>query len=597
MQRIFTLINKSIRYIKHFGIKSFLKKSKVYIKDRLFNSKASISYEEFIKKDQVFKVSSIKKEIDNLKFKPLISIIIPTYNTPTKFLKEAIESVKQQFYTNWEIIIYDDKSNNKDTIIFIKTLDNLKNKNIKVFFNTKNSGISITSNKAVDKSSGEYLVFLDHDDTLSPNALYEVVKVLNKNKQIDYIYSDEDKLSKKGQREDPFFKPDFSYDMLLSCMYITHIRVIKKSTFLKLKGLNPKYDGAQDWDFALHLYEKKGSFYHIPKVLYHWRKTDQSTANESSGAKSYAYKRQKELLQAHLERQEIKARIEEGYWRGSYKIERKIDGNPSVAIIIPFKDQLNYLKDCVNSIKEKSTYKNYKIILVNNQSSKEDTLKYLETLKNDKSIEILNYNKPFNYSLINNFAVKKIQSDFIVFLNNDTKIITPQWIEEMLSIAQRKDIGAVGGLLLYKDDTIQHAGIIVGLGGVAAHSHRGFDSMSNGHGGLLTLTRDVSAVTAACLMVEKSKFLKIKGFDANLKIAYNDVDLCLRLQKIGLKNIYTPYMKIYHYESKTRGKTVGENTIDTGIFIKKWKYLIKKGDPFYNSNLTLSYEDYSLKKI
>ena len=599
MQRILTLLKKSIRYINNFGIKSFLKKVKAYIKDILFKGRDNISYEEFVKKDQVFRVSSIKKEIDNLKFKPLISIIIPIYNTPPKFLEDAIDSVKQQFYINWEIIVYDDYSKDKETLNFLKTLrDSMnvsKNENIKLFFNTKNSGISITSNKAVEKSVGEYLVFLDHDDTISPNALYEIVKVLNKNRQIDYIYSDEDKLSKQGRREDPFFKPDFSYDMLLSCMYLTHIRVIKKSTFLKLKGLDSEYDGAQDWDFALRLYEKKGLFYHIPKILYHWRKTDQSTANDSSGAKSYAYKRQKELLETHLYRQQIKAVVKEGYWQGSYKIEREIKGTPLVSIIIPFKDQVDYLKECIDSIKAKSTYKNYKIILVNNQSSKKNTLEYMETLKNRKDIEILHYDRVFNYSSINNFAVKKTESDFIIFLNSDTKIITPQWIEEMLSIAQRKDVGAVGGLLLYNDNTVQHAGIILGLGGVAAHSHRGFDSMSNGHGGLLTLTRDVSAITAACLMIERAKFLRVKGFDVNLKIAYNDVDLCLKLGKIGLKSIYTPYMKIYHYETKTREKTVGENPIDTGIFAKKWKYFLKKGDPFYNTNLTLSKEDYSFR--
>ena len=594
MQRIFTLTKKSIRYIKHFGMKSFFKKAKVYIKKRILRGRDNISYQEFVKKEQKsLNLKAIKKEIENFKYKPLISIIIPIYKTPTNFLKEAIDSVQKQLYDNFEIIIYDDASKSIEIDNYLK---NIQIENLKVFYNSKNSGIAKTSNNAVKESKGEYLVFLDHDDTLSPDALYEIVKVLNKTK-LDYIYSDEDKLSKKGIREDPFFKPDFSYDMLLSCMYITHIRAIRKSTFLKLHGLDTKYDGAQDWDFALRLQERKGSFYHIPKILYHWRKTDESTANDKSGAKSYAYKRQKELLEAHLERSNIEAEVKEGYWQGSYKIERKIDGVPSVSIIIPFKDQVEYLKTCINSIKDKTSYKNYKIVLVNNQSVKKETLDYLESLKSRDDIEMLDYNRPFNYSLINNFAVKKTQSDYLLFLNNDTKVITPTWIEEMLQIAQRKDVGAVGGLLLYKDNTVQHGGIIVGLGGVAAHSHRGFDGASNGHGGLLTLTRDVSAVTAACMMIERSKFLKVKGFDDRLRIAYNDVDLCLRLGKIGLKSIYTPYMKMYHYETKTRKKTVGENVVDTGMFIKKWKYFLKKGDPYYNLNLTLSKEDYSLRLV
>ncbi|MHB8362026.1 MAG: glycosyltransferase family 2 protein [Patescibacteria group bacterium] len=611
MQRIFTLIKKSIRYLKHFGIKAFFKKARVYIKDRMLKNRDNISYQEFVKKEQKSlssrNVSKIKKDIDGFRYKPLISIIIPTYKTPIKFLKEAIDSVQKQFYDNFEIIIYDDASKSIEIDNYFKSI---QIQNLQVFYNKKNSGISETSNNAVAESKGEYLVFLDHDDTLSPNALYEIVKALNKNR-VDYIYSDEDKLSKSGSRstgsrEDPFFKPDFSYDMLLGCMYITHIRAIRKSTFLKLHGLDKNYDGAQDWDFALRLYEHKGSFYHIPKILYHWRKTDQSTANDQSGAKSYAYKRQKELLEAHLKRSNIEAEVKEGYWQGSYKIDYKIEGSiqgePKVSIIIPFRDQVKYLKTCVDSIKEKTTYKNYKIILVNNQSVEPETLDYLKNLKSAQAqerdgIEILNYDRPFNYSLINNFAVKKTDSDFIIFLNNDTKIITPTWIEEMLQIAQRKDVGAVGGLLLYKDDTVQHGGIIVGLGGVAAHSHRGFDGASNGHAGLLTLTRDVSAVTAACMMIERSKFLKVKGFDERLRVAYNDVDLCLRLGKIGLKSIYTPYMKIYHYETKTRKKTKGENVIDTGIFIKKWKYFLKKGDPFYNPNFTLSKEDYSFRRV
>ena len=609
MLRIFTLSKKSIRYIKHFGFIAFLKKAKVYMKDRLVRSRDNISYQEFVKKEQksLKNVSKIKKEIDSFRYKPLISVIIPTYKTPIKFLKEAIDSIQKQFYNNFEIIIYDDASKSVEIDNYFK---NIQIQNLRVFYNKKNSGISETSNNSVKESKGEYLVFLDHDDTLSPDALYEIVKILNKNRNIDYLYSDEDKLSKSGEREDPFFKPDFSYDMLLSCMYITHIRAIKKSTFLKLKGLDPRYDGAQDWDFALRLYEHKGTFYHIPKILYHWRKTDQSTANESSGAKSYAYKRQKELLEAHLRRSKIEAEVKEGYWKGSYKIDYKIEdstqGEPKVSIIIPFRDQAGYLKTCIDSIKEKTTYKNYKIILVNNQSIKQETLDYLKNLESRDDIDILNYNRPFNYSLINNFAVKKIDkeltpsnldSDFVIFLNNDTKIITPSWIEEMLQIAQRQDVGAVGGLLLYKDGTVQHAGIVVGLGGVAAHGHRGFDGASNGHAGLLTLTRDVSAVTAACLMIERSKFLKVKGFDDRLRVAYNDVDLCLRLGKIGLKSIYTPYMKMYHFETKTRKKTVGENTNDTGLFIRRWKYFLKKGDPFYNPNFTLSKEDYSLRRV
>ena len=590
MNRFTTLLKKSIRYIKNFGLIEFFKKAKDYIKSKLKKKQDNLEYSKLISIEK-FNKNSIKKEINDFKYKPLISVVIPTYKTPIKYLNEAIKSVENQFYDNFEIIVYDDGSRDLDLENYLKRLSAKK---LKVFFSKKNWGISKITNLAVSKSEGEYIVFLDHDDTLSPNALYEVLKIINKNKNVDYIYSDEDKLSEKGEREDPFFKPDFSYDLLLSCMYITHIRVIKKTTFEKLNGLDSSYDGAQDWDFALRLYEKKGNFFHIPKILYHWRKSASSTASENSNAKNYAYQRQKKLLEDHLKRIKVNATVKDGLWKGSYKIDYTISGNPKVQIIIPFKDKVEYLRDCIDSIKRKTTYKNYEICIVNNQSVKDETKKYISGLKD---VVVLNYNKSFNFSLINNFAVKRTQSDYIIFLNNDTKIITPNWIENMLSLAQRKDTGAVGGLLLYKDNTVQHAGIIVGLGGVAAHSHRGFDSHSNGHGGLLTAIRDVSAVTAACMMVERSKFLKIKGFDENLKIAYNDVDLCLRLLNLGYRSVYTPYVKLYHYESKTRKKTVGENDHDTGIFLKKWKHYIKKGDPFYNINLTHSKEDYSFRKI
>ena len=589
---IISLSKKSIFYIKNFGVKEFLRKTKGYLSSRIIRKKDNIAYSKLVKLEK-FNETKIKKEIEKFKYKPLLSIIIPTYNTPIPLIKETIESVKKQFYKNFEVIVYDDASKDEN---FKKYLERINKGNIKVFLSKKNNGISKSSNMAVKKSKGEYLVFLDHDDTLSQDALFETVKFLN-NKRVDYIYSDEDKLYYKGEREDPFFKPDFSYDLLLSCMYITHIRVIRKSTFLKLHGLNSKFDGAQDWDFALRLYENKALFGHIPKILYHWRKTANSTADDASGAKSYAYKRQQTLIEEHLKRMSVNAIVKQGFFKGSYKVERNIEGEPKVEIIIPFKDKVEYLKDCVGSIEKISTYKNYEICLINNDSREEETFEYLKNLKKDHRITILDYKKEFNYSLINNFAVKKTESDYLLFLNNDTKIITPQWIEEMLSHAQRKEVGAVGGLLLYKDGTIQHAGIVIGLGGVAAHSHRGFPGASNGHGGLVSCVRDVSAVTAACMMVKRSKFLQIKGFDENLKIAYNDVDLCLRLERLGLRNIYTPYMKIYHYETKTRKKTKGENIKDTGFFLKRWKYILKKGDPFYNPNLTHSKEDYSFRAV
>ena len=594
MRKFLSLIKKSIYYVKNFGIFSFLKKSKAYLKDRVLRKNQNISYNEFIKRDEKFNTGAIKKEIESFKYKPLISVIIPTYNTPLKFLNEAVKSVQTQFYQNWEIIIYDDASSNESTISFLKKI---KDPKIKVFFSKKNRHISKNTNLAIQKSNGEYLAFLDHDDTLSKNALYEIVKILQKTKNIDFFYSDEDKLTQASKRHSPFFKPDFSYDLLLSCMYITHLRVIRKEVLKKVGIHNSEYDGAQDWDLALRFYEKNAKFYHIPKILYHWREGKDSTASSFSFAKDYAYSAQRKLLEAHLKRVKENALVSEGKWRGSWRIKRKIEDNPKVEIIIPFKDKVDYLRKCIESILKKSSYKNYEILLIDNNSMETETFKYLETLSNIKNIRMVKYKKRFNYSLINNFGAKITKSDYLLFLNSDIEVITKDWIECLLENSQRKNIGAVGGLLLYKDGTVQHAGIILGLGGVAAHSHRGFDGFSNGHGGFLTVQRNYSAVTAACMMIERQKFEKVKGFDPKLEIAYNDVDLCLRLEREGFNTVYTPYVKLYHFESKTRKKTKGENIHDTNMFIRKYKQLLLKGDPYYNPNLTLSKEDFTIRKI
>lgn len=593
IRKIPVLGKKSILYIKRFGIKSFVMKVYTYTKSRFQRSRDNISYSKFLKLEK-FDVKKMKKEISEFKYNPLVSFVIPTYNTPPNFLFEAIESVKSQVYTNWEVIIYDDGSSSKSTTA---ALHNIKDQNIKVYFGNKNGGISKATNLGVLKAKGEFIAFLDHDDTISPDALFEVVKALNKNRNIDYIYSDEDKLNERGERVDPFFKPDFSLYLLLTCMYITHFRVVRKSFFKKIGGYKSIYDGAQDWDFALRLYSMGGNIFHIPKILYHWRMSPTSTAQSNSGAKNYALVRQKNLITDFLKRNNIKGSVIEGFWQGSWKVFFSIINNPSVEIIIPIKDNVVYLKKCISSIIKKSTYTNYHITIVNNNSEKSETLKYLKKISQDPKVKVVAYNKKFNYSRVNNIGVKASSSDYLLFLNSDTEVITPGWIEEMLSLAQRKDVGAVGPLLLYKDETVQHAGVIVGLGGVAGHSHRGFLYPSNGHGGAITSIRNYSAVTAACLLVSRDKFQQVGGFDEEYNVVYSDVDICLKLNEKGYGTVYTPYARLFHYESKTRGKQKYENDHDIDIFIKRWKNLIENGDPYYNCNLTLSREDFSFRKV
>lgn len=595
LKKFFILVHGSISYIKWLGLKAFVSKVFTYTKNKSHRERENLDYAEYLK----FETRDIKKKIKemyNLKYLPLISFIMPTYNTPVQFLDEAINSIYSQIYKKWEIIIYDDGSTSQDTI---NALKKIKGDNIRIYFSKQNNGISNVTNNAVKYAKGEYLAFLDHDDTLAKDALFEVVKALNTNRKIDYLYSDEDKLNEKGERIDPFFKPDFSLYLLLTCMYLAHFRVMKKSLFNDVGGYLSIYDGAQDWDIALRFYERHAIFYHIPKILYHWRISPSSTAKSIYGAKSYAIARQKLLLEAFLERNNIVGKVSQGFWFGSCKVFMNIVGNPSVEIIIPIRDNVKYLKKCIDSISNKTSYNNYHITIVDNNSCFVETLDYLKKISKNKRINIIKYINKFNYSNINNIAVKSSTSDYVLFLNNDTEVITTNWMEEMLSLAQMSNVGAVGALLLYKDNTVQHAGVIIGLGGIAGHSHKGWVYPSNGYNGAITSIRNYSAVTAACLMVSRNKFNEIGGFDESYNVVYSDVDLCLKLNSKGYGTVYTPYARLFHYESKTREKHRYENDFDIDIFMKKWHNLLITGDPYYNPNLSLVRErdDFSMKKL
>jgi len=564
-------------------------------------------YQRWIKKNEYSpdELTRLKKISQNFSYRPKISILIPVWNTDEKWLRSAIDSVLTQVYDNWELCIVDGgsikrhipkilkKYAQKDTRIKVKSLD-------------RNKGIAGNSNEALALATGEYIGFLDHDDELAPFALYEVVKLLNQNKDIYFIYSDEDKINDAGSRKDPFFKPDWSPEMFLSCNYLCHFSVIKKSLLDIIGGFRQGYDGSQDYDLFLRTLEKidKQNIAHIPKILYHWRIIPESVASDSS-AKPYAYDNAKKALSDAMKRGKIEINdIIDGPWMGSYRICYSIIGKPKICIIIPNKDSVEILKLCINSILGKTDYQNYEIAIVDNQSKEKNTFQYYDSLRNSPNIKILNYNKPFNFSALNNFAVSHVNGDYLVFLNNDTEIITPEWLSAMLEHAQREDIGAVGAKLFYPNNTIQHCGVILGLGvgdfyHVAGHPYCGHPDHF-GYVGRISIVSNFSAVTGACMMIKKDIFDEIGGFDENLAIAYNDVDLCLKIREKGYFNVYTPYSQLYHYESKSRGY---ENTPEKqqrflqeiNYMKEKWGAIIDKGDPFYNPNMTLVREDFSIK--
>lgn len=549
------------------------------------------------------KLEQCKKEITNFEYQPKISIVTPVYNPDVAWIKAAIESVINQVYENWELCIAD-ASTKKDVKKCLETFAK-KDARIKIKFLSENKGISGNSNEALSLATGEYIGLLDHDDELSPNALYEVVKYFQNNRAADMIYSDEDKIDINGNRTDPFFKPDWSQDMFLSHMYTCHFGVYRKKIIDEIRGFREGYDGSQDYDLVLRFIEKTNSIYHIPKILYHWRTSTGSTAG-SLDSKKYAFTAAKKAINDFLRRNNIQGEVGDGFWLGSYHVKRKLLKTPLISIIIPTKDNVKILKRCIDSILKNTSYPNYEIVIVNNNSTDEKTYDYFKELKRTSRIKILEYKKDFNFSAINNFAVKSAAGEIILFLNNDTEVILKEWLSAMLEHAQRSEVGAVGCKLLYPDKTIQHAGVILGINYldgeniIAEHSPKYIPYNNHGYFGKAGVIHDLSAVTAACMMLRKDVFEEVGGFDENLAIAYNDVDLCLKIREKGYLIVYTPYAELYHHESQSRGH---DDTLEKRerflkeikYIRKKWGQVIDKGDPYYNPNLTLDRVDFSIR--
>ena len=531
--------------------------------------------------------------------KPLISIVIPLYCTPLPYLKELIESVRRQSYENWQLCLADGRPDDKAKEFLEKHYG--REKRIVYQKLKENGGISANTNAAAELAKGEYLMFCDHDDTLEPDALYEIVKAIN-DTDADVVYTDEDKVSMDGQHYfDPNFKPDFNLFRLRENNYICHIFVVRKSLTDETGMLRSEFDGAQDFDFILRCCEKAKKITHIPKVLYHWRCHMDSTAADPS-SKAYAYEAGRKAIREHYQRMGIDAKVDMTERPGWYRSHIKVQGNPMVSIIIPNKDHTDDLELCLFSMSRKSTYRNYEVLIVENNSEKEETFEYYKKLpERYPKVRVLTWEKEFNYSAINNFAAEEAQGEYLLFLNNDVEILTPDWIEEMLQNCQQENVAAVGAKLYYPDDTIQHAGVVLGLGGIAGHIMCRASREDPGYFGRMISVQEISAVTAACMMVKKSEFDSVKGFDETFQVAFNDIDLCMKFRAAGKKIVFTPYAELYHYESKSRGL---EDTPEKQFrfdkevkrFQEKWAQQLEMGDPYYSPNLSVTEGDCSLRE-
>jgi glycosyltransferase involved in cell wall biosynthesis len=537
------------------------------------------------------------RNIEGFGNKPLVSIVMPVFNPTLKWLREAIESVQCQLYPNWELCIVDDLSTNPGVRKLLESISK-KDSRIKVIYREKNGHISKASNSALKLAVGEWVALLDHDDVLSEHALYWVIDAINRHPNVRMIYSDEDKINESGYRHLPYFKCDWNPDLFYSHNMFCHLGVYARELLEEVGGFRVGMEGAQDYDLVLRCLERidTSQIYHIPRILYHWRAHENSTARMGD-AKPYAMLAGERALNEHFKSKRISAQAEitGDAYRVRYSLPEKL---PLVSIVIPTKNHLKLIRQCVDSVLNKTSYKNYEILIVDNDSDEPDVLAYFDTLSAESRVRIFKDDRAFNYSQLNNSVVEKSKGEIICLMNNDIEVITPEWLSEMVSHALRPEIGVVGAKLLYPDNTLQHGGVVLGLGGVAGHSHKHFPAGEKGYCGRMGLISNFSAVTAACLVVGKEIYKNVGGLnETDLKVAFNDVDFCLRVREAGYRNIWTPYAELYHHESMTRGY---EDTPEKQarfaqevLYMKETWGTLLCDDPAYSPNLTLNHEDFS----
>lgn len=603
-----TTIRKGIRYLKHYGWKEFL----IRLQEK--QEQEAIPYNDWYEKVKPTEAELAEQRKISRKWKegPQISIVVPLYNTPETFLREMIESVMASTYENWELCLADgtpgesvipaivQEYQQNDRKIIDKEASRVVYQKLK-----ENGGIAENTNAAIAMAGGDYIAFLDHDDVITPDALYEmadrIIKGRNQGKEPEVLYSDEDKTD-AGQTKvmDPHFKPDFNPDLLCSNNYITHFLVVKRELADRLGGIRKDFDGAQDYDFVLRATEQAKVIAHIPKILYHWRMHELSTAGDGD-SKSYARDAGKRAIEAHLERIGVEGSVEPTQYFGFYRVNYKLTERPLVSIIIPNKDETETLKKCLDAI-AKSSYENYEVIIVENNSTEEATFSLYKKIESDK-IRVVYYPDAFNYSKLNNFGASYANGTYYILMNNDIEVIETNWIEQMLSNCERREVGVVGARLYYPDNTIQHAGLVVGVGGslrgIGANLYQGMRRERSGYMHRAAIQMNYSAVTAALLMVKKEVYDKVNGFEEELSVAFNDVDFCLRVREAGYLIVYDPRVEAYHYESKSRGaedspEKVARFQSEIEFMRNRWETLLKEGDPNYNLNFSRMRPDYSL---
>ncbi|MDY3918767.1 MAG: glycosyltransferase family 2 protein [Candidatus Limivivens sp.] len=585
-------IKKGILYLKHYGPREFL----VRLSERM--DEPTVDYQQWYEDGLLTESERAAQKRKKWKNPVLISVVVPVYRTPEEYLRQMIESVQNQTYENWELCIADGSGKEASVETVVREYAR-QDSRIRYRLLEKNEGISGNTNAAMAMAEGEYIALFDHDDLLTEDALYEAACAIER-EDPDLLYTDEDKVSADLKEYfQPHFKPDYNPDLLCVNNYICHLTVVRRTLAEKVGGLRAEFDGAQDHDFLLRITEETDRIVHIPKILYHWRIHKASTA-DNPASKLYAYDAGKRAVLEHLQRIGLEAEVEQTKDYGFYRVIYPVQGGPLVSIVIPNKDEKETLEACLQSIREKTTYRNYEIVIVENNSTSREIFDYYREIDGKDNIRVVYWKEAFNYSRINNFGIARAKGDYLICLNNDITVITPGWIEEMLGYCQRKGTGIVGARLYFPDDTIQHAGIVVGMGGCAGSMFVGMSRKRTGYLHKAAITQDLSAVTAACMMVKREAFEAAGGFEEKLAVAFNDVDFCLKVRRAGYLVVYNPYVEMYHFESKTRGyedtpekKRRFQGEIE--YMRSHWLDILKKGDPYYNRNLSLKACDYSIK--
>lgn len=611
-------IKKGYRYLKRHGMKQFL----IRLTERF--QQEDIDYETWFGLNKATEKELQEQRKNPPEHGPIISIVVPVYRTPEIYLREMIESVVNQTYGNWELCLADASPKGEQLRQDLKKIKGrktrealmkipdgdteltsvireyqLKDSRIRYEILKENKSIAENSNAAMEMATGDFVGLLDHDDTLEPNALYEVARKICEDDRVDVVYTDEDKINSKGTKHlTPNMKPDFNLDLLRSNNYICHLFVVRRILMEKVGGFRKEFDGAQDYDFILRCTEEAEKIAHVHKVLYHWRTHEKSTSDNPE-SKIYAFHAGRRAVEAHLQRLGIQAEVEETCDLGYYRVKYPVIGSPMVSILIPNKDQLQTLKKCLKSIWEKTEYTNYEILIIENNSTEKETFEFYKKIDGRHHVRVLYWDKEFNYSSINNFGAAQAKGEYLLLLNNDTEVITKGWMKELLSHCQRSEVGMVGAKLYFPDNTIQSAGTIIGMGGMADHAFVNMDRKKSGYMHRASIQVDMSGVTAACAMVKRSVYEEVHGLEEKLTVAFNDVDLGLKIVTAGYLIVFDPYAELYHYESKSRGvndEKKERHAREVKYTQEKWADFLAAGDPCYNQNLTLAKHNFSLRK-